>query len=758
MWQLLMNGRRRPNDREVVDQFMHNTRAIPAVNRICAPIEGPRQACTHAQIIWPDKEAPCGRQKSGVVRRAKNWLAAIVSRAQTSFAAPLTKPEVFAGAGAPIDGENLVVSTSFAALRRLLRGTVPFIIERSTSSPKAPPMSSLRKLNVVPLLLVLATFALAQEKKKDEPKKDVIPHAQDKPPGPALSPQEALKKMKVPEGFAVELVASEPDIINPVAMTIDERGRFWITESLEYPRKSAGPGKDRVKVCEDSDADGKFDKFTIFAEGLNIPSGIAVGHGGVWVANSPDILFLQDTDNDGKADRQEVVVTGFGRDDTHELPNSLTWGPDGYLYGLNGVFNHSVVKQDGKTFDFTCALFRIHPQTRKFEIFCEGTSNPWGVTFDGDGSAFVSACVIDHLWHLTETGYYHRQGGPYPQFTWKIDSIVKHKHQKAAYCGIHYYDSDAYPEQYRGQLFMGNLHGSCINVDRLSRDGSTYFGEGEPDFLSADDAWFMPVSQKTGPDGCLYVLDWYDRYHCYQDAGRDPEGIDRLRGRLYRVRYKDTPRAKPFDLSKESDEQLLERLKSGNGYLRDVAQRLLVERTYNAAVPRKPGGPNAIRGPLKHLIAAKDTPHRTRMHALFTYISAGPLDDDDYSFLLSHPEPAVRAWAVRAAGNYAAAVQREIPGKIAALAADKSSDVRLQVAIAARKIEGLDPIPLLVQVLANSGDDKLIPHIVWQNLHPLLERDAAKFLVEVKKIDIKSSPAMGEIMKRATERILANKK
>ncbi len=415
---------------------------------------------------------------------------------------------------------------------------------------------------------------------------DVIPHAQDKPPGPALSPAEAVAKMTVPEGFAVELVASEPEIVNPVAMTFDERGRIWITESLEYPRHEAGPGRDRIKVLEDTDGDGRADKFTVFAEGLNIPSGIVVGHGGVWVANAPDILFMQDTDGDGKADKQEVVVTGFGRHDTHELPNSLTWGPDGWLYGLNGVFNQGEVSHRGKQFKFTCTLFRIHPRTRDFELFAEGTSNPWGVAWDPEGSAFLSACVIDHLWHLTESGYYQRQGGPYPPFTSIIGSIVKHRHQKAAYCGIHYFDSDAYPAEYRDRLYMGNIHGGCINVDRLERDGSTYLGVECPDFLTANDAWFMPVVQKTGPDGCLYILDWYDRYHCYQDAGRDPQGIDRLKGRLYRVRYQNSPRATAFDLAKESDDRLIERLHSPNVFYRDIAQRVLCERSEPSTRPK----------------------------------------------------------------------------------------------------------------------------------------------------------------------------
>src|SRR5262245_14083317 len=445
--------------------------------------------------------------------------------------------------------------------------------------------------------LAAATTPLpAQSKLKPQ---EVIPHGQSAPPGPPLSPQEAIKKMQVPPGFHVELVAAEPDIVNPVAMTFDERGRIWITESVEYPRRSAGPGKDRVKVLESTKGDGVYDKISTVITGLNIPSGIAVGHGGVLVANSPDILYYPMVDRDKLTfAKPQVVATGFGRDDTHELPNSLTWGPDGWLYGLNGVFNRSVVKSNnGKTYDFTCALFRIHPRTKEFQIWCEGTSNPWGLAFNENGDAFVSACVIDHLWHLVETGYYHRQGGPYPPFTWKIESIVKHKHQKAAYCGLTWFDSDAYPPEYRGKLYMGNIHGNAINCDMLVKDGATYqgkpglrspgtavpgltlgrgVGEGS-NFLLANDAWFMPVVQMTGPDGCLYILDWYDRYRGYRAANRAPAGIDRERGRLYRVVYKDYKAAGKFDLGKESVTDLVQRLTSSNIFYRDMAQLSLSE-------------------------------------------------------------------------------------------------------------------------------------------------------------------------------------
>lgn len=600
-----------------------------------------------------------------------------------------------------------------------------------------------RLLSLVPLLLVAVVCGLpAQQKERP-------PHGQDKMPGPALTPEQAMKAMKLPDGFSVELVASEPDLVNPVAMCFDEKGRIWVTESVEYPKRAAGVGKDRVKVFEIG-KDGKASKPTIFAEGLNIPSGIAVGHGGVWVANAPDILFYK-IGKDGKAvGKPEVVVSGFGRIDTHELPNSLTWGPDGYLYGWNGVFNPSHVKQGNKEWKFTCAIFRIHPKTREFSLYCEGTSNPWGLAIDGNGSFFASACVIDHLWHLVETGYYHRQGGAYPPFTWKLGSIVKHKHQKAAYCGLVWFDSDAYPAEYREKLFMGNIHGGCINSDELTRDGSTYFAKPRPDLLTANDQWFMPVSQKVGPDGCLYVLDWYDRYHCYQDANRDPKGIDRLNGRLYRIRYKDTPRAGEFDLSKESDEKLIERLSSPNVYYRETAQRLLSERMANDE--RRTGLMNA----LERLALDQKQSRKARLHAVWA-MESGPvgLNTAFHVALFEHEDATFRAWAVRSAGNRRTA-NRLVPGWVADLAKDKSPDVLLQVAIAAPKLAGIDTLAVLLEVLHNAGDDKVIPSIVWQNLHPLLEEKADDFLKAVNAR--KETKNLGQILPRAVERILASKK
>ena len=356
---------------------------------------------------------------------------------------------------------------------------------------------------------------------------------------PALSPADAQTKFVVPDGFEVRLFAAEPDVINPVAMTWDERGRLWVVELYEYPlgAPAGQKGRDCIKILEDTDNDGRADKVTVFADGLNLATGILIGNGGVYVGQAPDLLFLQDTNHDDVADTRTVLLTGFGLEDRHELLNGFTWGPDGWLYMTHGIFTHSKVRIPEASepgVEVTAAVARFHPRTKKFEVFAEGTSNPWGVDFDAAGNAFVSACVIDHLFHMAPGGTYQRQAGtPSNPYTYEIlPSIVNHKHHMAAYCGICIYQGAQFPAEYRGRVFMGNIHQNAINHDRLIPNGSSFKAVAEKDFLTTSDGWFRPISEQVGPDGALWIGDWCDKYPCYQNARADPEGVDRERGRI----------------------------------------------------------------------------------------------------------------------------------------------------------------------------------------------------------------------------------
>lgn len=609
-----------------------------------------------------------------------------------------------------------------------------------------------------------------------------IPRRHERPPGPALSPEEAIQKMVVPEGFAVEIVASEPDVVNPVAMAIDEQGRFWITESFEYPRREPGPGKDRIKVLEDTDGDGRVDKTTVFAEGLNIPSGIAVGHGGVWVANAPDLLFMQDTDGDLKADKIETIVTGFGRTDTHELPNSLTWGPDGCLYGLNGVFNYCDVKYaesnpnftpDHPGWKFTCAMFRLNPKTREFNIYAEGTSNPWGIAINGDGEFFISACVIDHLWHIAESAYYIRQGGPYPPHTWPLRSIVNHKHQKAAYCGITWFDSPAYPEEYRNVLYMGNIHGGCINADIAEPKGASYQGKPHPgfpapagafqhdtvrkigegkeaklaDFLTANDAWFMPVVQKVGPDGCLYILDWYDRYHCYQDANADPEGVERAKGRLYRVVYKGHKHQKAPNLGALNDQELIGLLDDSNIYHRETAQRLLQERMSLTLAEE-----------LLEVVKNEKTSRRQRQHALFAALAYPNFSELVGSFRTAADSvmQEIIPWLIRRTFNEKNLTDQFLQRSKTLDQAERELS-KLTPPMLAKTIAGLGKIEgnpdfkaqQLLAILRTADKDPLLEHLVWQNFLPVLQKSPSIALMELQASTGKAPDLTAPVWTRA---------
>ncbi|MBN8246015.1 MAG: HEAT repeat domain-containing protein [Verrucomicrobia bacterium] len=570
---------------------------------------------------------------------------------------------------------------------------------------------------------------------------------------PALSPEESRKAFVVPSGFEVRLFASEPDIANPVAMSWDARGRLWVLELYEYPlgARPGTRGRDRIKILEDTDADGDADQVTVFADGLNLATGLLVANGGVYVGEAPNLWFFEDSNGDDVVDRRIKVLTGFGLEDRHELVNGFTWGPDGQIYMTHGVFTRTEAKNpeapNAAPVVLTAGVARLDPKTRRFEVFAEGTSNPWGVDFDAHGHAFVSACVIDHLFHLSPGGIYQRQAGqpPHPYGYAELPSIVDHRHHMAAYAGINVYQGDQWPAEWRGAALQGNIHQNALNVDRLAASGATFKAShwnATGDFLTTRDGWFMPVSTQTGPDGAVWIMDWSDRYPCYQNANADPAGVDRERGRIWRVVWTggETGKAvasrpsRDMDLSRLSSAELAAKLADPNVWQRRTAQRLLNGRGATAFGPRE----LKARTPLHDQFAGA-TSLDARLASLWTLHSMGLLDEPWLDTAAADREPAVRAWAARLTGERGYAT-RDAIARLEKLAADPELTVRTAVAVAARQfvsgaltINTAPKVPVsevvvggvLSGLLLNStrGTDPTFDFLYWMALEPVVAYD-----------------------------------
>ena len=428
-------------------------------------------------------------------------------------------------------------------------------------------------------------------------------------------PKDAAKNMTVPAGFDVKLFAGEPDVHQPIAMCTDDRGRLWVVEAYVYPKRNPAKGPllpdkdrklgDKILIFEDTDGDGVFDKKTTFIEGLNLVSGIEYGFGGLWIGAAPYFLFIPILDGD-KAGEPKVLLDGWGYQDTHETLNSFIWGPDGWLYGCHGVFTHSNVgkpgAKDSERTKINAGIWRYHPTKHVFEVFCHGTSNPWGLDYNQYGDFFIEACVIPHLWHMVQGGRYERQGGQHfnPYTYTEIGTIAKHRHYVGnqwndgdrlksddlggghAHSGLLCYQGGLWPKEYQGKLFMGNIHGHRINVDVIKPKGSSYEGDRNPDFLLSHDRHCIIVAIQMAPDGNVYFTDWSDKQVCHRN---EPEVWDRTNGRVFKIVHKDTKPVKGLDLQKLSDAELVKLQTSDNEWMVRHARRILQERF--AALERK---------------------------------------------------------------------------------------------------------------------------------------------------------------------------
>lgn len=573
----------------------------------------------------------------------------------------------------------------------------------------------------------------ARPKAEPPPPADSYKHA-------GLSPNEAAKAMTVPPGFSVSLFAGEPDVHQPIAMALDHRGRLWVVEAYTYPVRNPHPGPvipggklgDKILIFEDTDGDGKFDKRTVFFEGLNLVSGIEVGFGGVWIGAAPYFLFIPHDEKTDKAGEPKILLDGWGYQDTHETLNSFVWGPDGWLYGCHGVFTHSNVgKPDAPNEErqrINAGIWRYHPTQHKFEVFARGTSNPWGLDYNANGDFFIEACVIPHMWHIIQGARYQRQAGTdFNPYTYgEIGTIALHRHYVGAtphsgngrsdsaggghaHCGLMCYQGGAWPKEYHGKLFMGNLHGHRINVDVITPKGSGYVADRNPDFMLMNDRWAIPVALKSGPDGNVYLIDWYDKQICHL---REPEKWDRTNGRIYKISHKDAKPVKGVDLSKATWEELVKYQEHENDWYARTARRIMQERTGREALT------GTIRDRLRKL-ANEHKDETVRLRALWSLYVCNELEDVQKDFLNGETSARVLGWTMR------------LTNRQVILAGPLSDAVARRDFVSAllwrNADERWEQLPRLLGHAEDAGDHNL-PYLYWYALEPLCAQDPAKAL------------------------------
>ena len=623
---------------------------------------------------------------------------------------------------------------------------------------------------------ILATIAVvvASGATSDEP--NLLPTG-DVDAQAGLSPEASADAMTVPEGFHVTLAAGEPDVVRPIALAIDDRGRVWVLENHTYPLKVAPEdAKDRILIFEDENGDGRFDSRQVFYEGLSMATGLELGFGGVWVGAAPELLFIPDRDGDDRPDGPpEVLLDGWGLDDTHETLNSFTWGPDGWLYGCQGIFTQSQVGKPGTPDEdripFNAGVWRYHPTKHEFEVFAHGTSNPWGLDFDNDGRCFITACVIPHLYQMVQGGRYQRQAGRHfnPYTYDDIKTIGDHVHYAGnirdhawwghtpspnaatleaggghAHSGLMIYQGDAWPEEYRGSLFMNNIHGARLNRDIAEPSGSGTVGRHAPDFLLANDPASQILALRSGPDGNVWMIDWYDLQQCHVP---DASVHDKNKGRVFKVSYREAIAEEGIDLRSLGDEELVAEVPGLRPFVKEGAvrfgpsnawhtrhvRRILQERGLSpeqrerlASMAFEPQG--ATNAPGKHPMY----PGPLRLRCLWALHATGGLEDDHVARGLADDDPNIRAWTVRLAMEDKQANDERLARFTGLARTDPSPVVRLALTSALQRMPvGATARWAILEQLAmhaEDADDHNLPLMLWYALEPMAAEDPSRAL------------------------------
>ena len=552
-----------------------------------------------------------------------------------------------------------------------------------------------------------------------------------------LSPEESVGKMNVPDGFEAKLIAAEPLVRQPVAIEFDDRGRLWVIQYLQYPNPAGlkrvqvdrysrtrydrvpkppphGPrGDDRITILEDADGDGRMDRGKDFVSGLNLTTGIAFGHGGVFVLNVPYLLFYPDKNRDDVPDSNpDVLLTGFGMEDAHSVANSLTWGPDGWLYGCQG----STVTANIRGHEFQQGVWRYHPVTDLFELFCEGGGNSWGLDFNRTGNLLYSTNYGNYvLLHGVQGGYYvksfAKHGELHNPHAYGYFNHARHQNFRGGHVTVGgiIYQGDSFPETFRGKYIAGDLLGHGVYWHDLKPHGSTIDTVHGGELVQSDDPWFAPTDVTMGPDGAVYVTDWHDPRTAHPDPDAD---WDRSNGRIVRIAAKGTRRPDPVDFATLSTEDLIKLHRHSSQWFVRRARMELAYRSQNTTDSQIIV--SALRQQLRQQSVASED-EVTALEALWSLAAVAGFNESIAEQLLTSPHSAVRAWTIRLLGD-AGAVSETMAHRLHDFAEQEPDvHVRQQLACTARRLPAHQAVPIINANINRDidNDDPYLPLLWW---------------------------------------------
>ncbi len=557
-----------------------------------------------------------------------------------------------------------------------------------------------------------------------------------------LTPEEALAKIKVPDGFHVSLFAGEPDVQQPISLTTDARGRLWVAENYTYADSKTNfdtTMRDRIVILEDTDGDGQFDERTVFWDEAQKLTSVEVGFGGVWALCAPHLLFIPDANRDDVPDGKPVVVLdGFDALAVrHNIVNGLKWGPDGWLYGRHGILATSLVGKPGaapsQRVPLNCAIWRYHPTRGVFEAVAHGTTNSWGFDYDEHGEMFFINTVIGHLWHVVPGAHYRRMYGTdlNPYLYQLIEQTADHFHwdtgeawsdirkigvspttDKAggghAHSGLMIYLGGSWPDEYHNTVFTVNLHGRRLNNDHLERAGAGYVAHHAADFMKSDDPWFRGIDLIYGPDGAVYVADWTDVGECHEN-----DGVHRTSGRIFKIRYGENKPIGTFDLAGATDASLVRAQAHPNDWIVRSSRRILQER---AAGGRDLSHAQA----LLHKMFEGDLPIPQKLRALWCLSSMNALDEAWLVRELGHSDEHVRAWVVRLLMDRAELSKSAVEHLQKQATRERSGLVQVYLASAMQKLDFEQRWPIAEALSAHDefAQDRELPLMVWYGIEP----------------------------------------